>query len=449
MSDAPPTSSVRRGVASGSTRSLENRPGLRLAVLCVLYVGQGIPWGFTAVTLPAYLASAHVDAGSIARVLAMTTLPYSFKWMWGPVMDAFTIRRFGRRRPWIIFAQGMMALTIAALLWWSDPTHDTDALALMVCVHTVFSSIQDVAVDGLAVDLLPVSERGRASGFTYASKYAGGMLGGAGLSRVISHAGLRTALVVQAALLLAIMVVPILVRERAGEAPPTPRVMVVVGSLVRAFSLRSTIACAALVLTMNLALGLLSGVGVMLYIGPLRWSTDRLTSITGGIGLAVGLVGSAVAGITADRIGHRRLAGIASLVLAGGWIAFAAARSTWGGYGTALGFAVVEQVAASMMTVAVMAVCMDVSWPRVGASQFAAYMALMNFSTTIGVRMVGPALGRFSYAEIYVLAAGAQILATCVLLAIDPTQTRRELPVDVPPTPDPDHVPDPAPDHSG
>ena len=75
--------------------SLAERRWLRLFTLCVLYVAQGIPWGFMATTLPAYLAKHGVK--DIGAVMAMTTLPYSFKWIWGPIIDAFTIPRFGRR----------------------------------------------------------------------------------------------------------------------------------------------------------------------------------------------------------------------------------------------------------------------------------------------------------------------------------------------------------------
>ena len=46
--------------------------------------------------------------------------------------------------------------------------------------------MQDVAVDGLAIDLLDERERGRANGLMYASKYGGGAIGGAGMSAVLA-----------------------------------------------------------------------------------------------------------------------------------------------------------------------------------------------------------------------------------------------------------------------
>src|SRR5687767_12503364 len=158
--------------------SLADQRWLRLGTLCLLYVAQGIPWGFTATTIPSYLGSQGIAVGG---ALAMTVLPYSFKWIWGPVIDAFTIRRLGRRRPWIVFAQLMMAATILAMISISDLGTDLQALAWMIFLHTIFNSMQDVAVDALAVDLLEDDERARANGLMYASKYLGGFIGGFGI----------------------------------------------------------------------------------------------------------------------------------------------------------------------------------------------------------------------------------------------------------------------------
>ena len=77
---------------------------MRMFTLCVLYVAQGIPWGFMAFTLPAILADRGLDATAIGGVLAMTTLPYSFKWAWGFVIDAFPSKRWGP--PWKHFGSG-------------------------------------------------------------------------------------------------------------------------------------------------------------------------------------------------------------------------------------------------------------------------------------------------------------------------------------------------------
>mgnify|MGYP002007330784 CR=1 FL=1 len=78
---------------------------IRIVVLCALYVAQGVPYGFLTVTLAAALVEGGLDAGEIGGIFALGTLPWAFKWVWGPFVDRFGNSRFGRRRPWILAAQ--------------------------------------------------------------------------------------------------------------------------------------------------------------------------------------------------------------------------------------------------------------------------------------------------------------------------------------------------------
>jgi MFS transporter, PAT family, beta-lactamase induction signal transducer AmpG len=423
MSEAPRTA---------ARASLAERRWLRLGTLCLLYVAQGIPWGFTAVTIPAYLAEQQVSPAVIGTTLAMTTLPYAFKWVWGPIIDAFTIPRLGRRRPWILLAQLMMAATIFAMIAIPDLSRDLKLLAWMILLHTVFNGLQDVAVDALAVDLLDEDERGRANGLMYASKFAGGALGGAGIGTVVAYYGFDVALVLQTGILLAIMLLPFLVRERPAAASelaaPRPSVGDVVRGLVEAFSVRSALVCALVMLSIQFALGVVTANAFGLYTQELGWKPDEYARLTGGIGLAAGFCGAASGGFLADWLGRRRVAALASIALGLGWLAFALARPAWSSDVLVYGFAIYQTFALSVMTVALFAVCMDLSLPRVAASQFTAYMALANFSTTLGYQAVGFANERWEYHGVYLVAAGVQLAVTSLLLLVDPGETRRVLP---------------------
>lgn len=409
--------------------NLADRRWLRLFTLCVLYVAQGIPWGFTATTIPAYLAERGLSREAIGIALAMTTLPYAFKWVWGPIIDAFTIPRFGRRRPWIVVAQLMMALTLGSLIAIPDLTADLRLLAWVILIHTVFNALQDVAVDALAIDLLDAAERGRANGLMYASKYGGGIIGGFGMSKLIAWASLSTALVAQTVILLAIMLVPLLVRERAtGAASPRPALGDVLRSLAEVFAVRSAFVTALLVLGLNVGLGVLSANGFTLFTTRLGWTHDEYTSLTGGLGLAAGLGGAIIGGLLADVVGHRRLVGLASIAMAAGWVAFGVGEAAWSRDGFVYALAIVEALAQAIMTVSLFALCMDVAWSPTAASQFTAYMALSNFSTTLGYRLAAALGGWVDFQGAYFVAAAIQVVVTGLLLLIDPGQIRRALP---------------------
>lgn len=408
--------------------SLAERRWLRLIILCTFYVAQGIPWGFTAITIPAYIAKRGLGVEEVGAALAMTTLPYSFKWVWGVVIDAYTIPRWGRRRPWIVFAQGMMALTILAMVLIPDLTLDVKMVAWVILIHTVFNSLQDVAVDALAVDLLSDDERGRANGFMYASKYAGGMIGGGGMSWVIARANLETALIAQTVILLAIMMVPLFVRETSKPVEDRPQLRVVLRDLAEVFAVRAAFVTGVLMLTVNLALGMLTANGFVLFTQQLHWSQEKYTNLTGILGLAAGFGGSVIGGLLADYVGRKRLAAAASIAMAGGWLVFGLATSLWTSDPFVYTMAIVEALTSSILTVTLFALCMDVSWARIGASQFAAYMAFANFSTTVGFKLTGILNEHLDYTGLYFAAAAIQLVVTGALLFIDPTQVRRTLP---------------------
>lgn len=412
--------------------------------LCVLYVAQGIPWGFMAFTLPAILADRGLDAAAIGSVLAMTTLPYSFKWAWGFLIDAFPSKRWGRRRPWIIFAQGMMATTVGAMILIPDLTASVRLLALTVFVHTVFNSMQDVAVDALAVDLLDEQERGRANGMMYASKWGGGALGGFGLSHLVGWAGLRSALVAQTAVLFAIMCVPLLVREREGADQAPSRVPVrrairawfqrvlgertksaVIGDAIRDRAMQSAVLGIFVMLLSNVGAAIVVTYANVLFTQQLHWTAADYAQLGGGPGLLAGLVGSLVGGFLADRVGHRRLAGLATLGIATYYLVWAGMSGHWADRHFVYAVFWIEPFLAGVMTVSLFALCMDISWTSVAASQFAIYMALANFSTTTGYKLGGFAADWFTPQGIYIAAAVLQASFVLILPFIDPRAARR------------------------
>jgi PAT family beta-lactamase induction signal transducer AmpG len=415
-------------VVTSADRSLAGRPWLRLVALSTLYLAQGIPWGFMAITLPAYLADRGLDTSVVGATMSMTTLPYVFKWAWGPVIDSFTIPALGRRRPWILLAQGMMALTVISMIAIPDLTASLTALSWMILLHNVFNALQDVSVDALAVDLLSEEERGRVNGFMYGSKYLGGFLGAAGMATLIEWSGLRAALVLQTAVLVAIMLVPLLVRERPAGAPverPSPRRVVV--DLYRAFRLRSALLGAVLAIVIMAASGILQAVSAVLFTQELGWDAGKYARTLGGFGLWIGFAGSLVGGVLADRVGHRRMAAIASVALGLFWLLFAAARPLWSEPAFVYALFALEPLCQAMLSVALFALYMGIATPQVAGSQFAAYMALINVGSTFGLRQAGALDDVLDYPGIYALAGAVQIAVTVLLAFIDPGETRRKL----------------------
>ena len=93
---------MEKGDSSSEGKTLVDSYRARVFTLCALYVAQGIPWGFITVTFVTFLAARGVGAGELAGLLTLGTLPWSVKFLWGPIIDLYQMADYGRRRPWIL-----------------------------------------------------------------------------------------------------------------------------------------------------------------------------------------------------------------------------------------------------------------------------------------------------------------------------------------------------------
>jgi PAT family beta-lactamase induction signal transducer AmpG len=414
--------------------AIAERKILRLGVMSALYVAQGIPYGFVTVTLAAWVAGRGADEGQVGRLVALSMLPWSFKWLWAPLVDRFSHSHMGRRRPWIVFAQAMLACGAGLLVL--APTDDLGLLGWMVLGCNVFAALQDVAVDALAVDLLPEGERGFANGLMYGGSYLGTILGGAVLSTVAGRHGLRAAMLGQAAMLGAIMLLPLLLREHAGDRLVSLRLrarVIVPGrpgllrNLARAFGRRSPLVAALLSLLVLLGSQAIAAVLTVLLVQRLGWSQEEYGQMMGGWPLVLGLLGSVAGGWLADRVGHRTMVAGASTLLGLLWLGFGLAQPLWADHAFVYGFACGQELFLGTLSASLFALLMGVSWPVVAASQFTAYMALLNLGRAQGARLAGPASELLPTPQVFLAFGAAQVALLLLLFAIDPRQNRREL----------------------
>lgn len=387
--------------------TLRDHPRLRLGMLCLLYLAQGLPYGFVTVALAAHLAAHGADAASIGGVIAMAILPWSFKWAWGPIVDSGRFAALGRRRPWIMLAQAMMILTATAIAW--VPAGEVSLLGWVVLVHNLFVGLQDVAVDALAVDQLEGRNRERASGLMYGASHLGTFLGGAGLGVITARFSLGTAITALAAAQFAILLFVVMVRERPGDAflagwrtrataasadvHAQPGVIGIARALARGMTAPAALRAAAAALLMKLLPAALMVLMTVHLIDTLGWSQERFSTVTGGIGILLGLAASVGGGWLASRFGPRATAIAANLALGVSWLAFAAAARFWDRSETVVAWVAADTICQAVTTVSLFAIFMRVASPAVAATQFTASMAIMNLATSLGSALAGP-LGR-------------------------------------------------------
>src|SRR5918993_5660979 len=152
--------------AAGAQRLVlsENRV-VRLFSFFLLYFGQGLPLGVSQVAFPAWLVANGAEEAAVAAVIGPAFLPWSFKFIPAAIMDRYAYLAMGRRRAWLLAAQLMMVAGFAGAAVIAPGPDDLAVLLYVVLLIGAGSAIQDVAVDGLAVDILKEEEQGTASAF--------------------------------------------------------------------------------------------------------------------------------------------------------------------------------------------------------------------------------------------------------------------------------------------
>jgi len=136
----------------------------RRMVTCV-FIGftSGMPLYVLIQLVPAWLRSNDVDLATIG-LFSVVSLPYTWKFLWSPLMDRFTPPFLGRRRGWAIVTQ--LALMVAiGMLGMFDPSKSLGAIVGVVFAVSLFSASQDIVIDAYRRELLVDDELGTGNSF--------------------------------------------------------------------------------------------------------------------------------------------------------------------------------------------------------------------------------------------------------------------------------------------
>src|SRR5256885_15823594 len=86
----------------------------RLAVILALGFSSGLPLALTGGTLQAWMTVEGVDLTTIG-IFTLVGLPYTWKFLWAPMMDRFVPPFLGRRRGWLLVTQLALILGIVLM----------------------------------------------------------------------------------------------------------------------------------------------------------------------------------------------------------------------------------------------------------------------------------------------------------------------------------------------
>jgi PAT family beta-lactamase induction signal transducer AmpG len=133
---------------------------LNRRMLVCIFIGftSGLPLYVLIQLVPAWLRSNGVDLATIG-LFSLVSLPYTWKFLWSPLMDRFSWPFLGRRRGWALVTQALLLLSIG-VLGHLDPTQSLDSIVVFVFLVALFSASQDIVIDAYRRELLADDELG-------------------------------------------------------------------------------------------------------------------------------------------------------------------------------------------------------------------------------------------------------------------------------------------------
>ena len=440
-------SHVEMKTSSSEGKTLVESYRARVLTLCALYVAQGIPWGFITVTFVTYLAVEGVAAGQLAFLLTLGTLPWSVKFLWGPIIDRFQFPEMGKRRPWILIAQSGMIVVLSSMLLIPNMSSNVTIVGVMFLVYNIFTALQDVSTDALAVDVLEPHEFEKVNSYMFTSKAVGGIIGGAGLGTIIGFVGIKGAIVLQIPILVVIMLVPLFMTERPGEklypwsestksdveeqTIEQKNFKEIFNNIKIAFSFRSAQLGVLLSLIISLSYFLIP-ILPLLFVRELGWTEEQFNATKGGVILIVTMLGYMVGGQLGKQFGGKAIIIYAAFSTALITTFWGINESLWSNGLFMMTVWSLQTFVWAMVSINIYSLMMRITWTEVGGTQFTGYMAMMNLSAIIGYQLTAPLAARFDYSTLFYIAA---LLETVVILGamfIDPEETRREMAKRVP-----------------
>ena len=426
---------------------LDSRNG-RFLTFGLLYVSEGIPYGFTSIAMVAFMRQQGLSLALIGTFVAALFLPWAFKWAWAPVIDLIKLHRFGGRKAWIVACTVMMIVTLLIAATVDSKAHFQLLLA-MVVLNNVFCATQDVAIDSLAVSTLQADERGRGNGFMFAGQYLGIALGGGGAMFVNGRFGFEVALAgVAALLLLSLLFVVMFVRDPQADAT-LQRQAGVLGRLYH-----SMVSFVNEVYASFWQSGSGPKIGVafaLLPIGALALAYATLATIQVDYGLedhqiagltiyntVAAAIGCAAGGWLGDRYGSKRTVAIAYALTALPTLLLAMQIAETGLQSVPMnlfyGIIVAHGLFFGMAFGVRNAIFMGMTNPAVAATQFTAFMGMSNIAISTGNYWQGIVAESMGYSAVLYLDA---LFAVLVILVIPFLRDREDTPIMEPVTAEP------------
>ena len=389
----------------------------RVFFVLLLGFSSGIPLALTGSTLQAWMASEKVDL-TVIGIFSLVGLPYTFKYLWSPLMDRFVPPFLGRRRGWMLVTQAALFLVIAAMAF-SEPKTHPGALALLSFLVAFCSASQDIVVDAWRTEVLAPEELGPGAG-VHILGYRVAMLTSGAIALILAdRMPWRVVYLLMAGSLVVGMTASLLAPEPelAAKSPRTLK-EAVVEPFLEFFARRGAIGILLFIVFYKLDVVMATALTTP-FLLELGFTKTDIGAVTKGLGMIATIAGTLAGGAVVARSGMKASLWIFGILQSMSTLSFLALARLGHHYPMMVAAIGIENLCSGMGTAAYAAFLMSLCDKRFTATQYALLTSLMAVTRVIAGAPTGFLAKTYGWESYFIISALAAIPGLLFLLRYD------------------------------
>ena len=396
-------------------------------LICVFTgFSSGLPLYLLINLVPAWLKSEGADLKQIG-LFALIGLPYTWKFLWSPLVDRYAVPLLGRRRGWMFVTHIALIASIAAM-GFLRPQTEIWTIAYVAAAVAFFSATLDIAIDAFRRELLPEVELGLGNSIHVNAYRISSLIPGS-LSLILAdRMPWPSVFVVTALFMLPGLAMTLLVREpaAAAAAPKTLRDAVVLPfrEFIERSGWKDALLILAFIFLYKLGDSMATALATPFYLEMGFTKTD-IGLVAKNAGLWASVIGGMLGGLWMVKIGINKglwLFGVVQMVSIVGfaWLA-------WLGQPNILALGVViafEALGVGLGTVAYVAYIARATNPRFTATQFALFTSLSAVPRTVVNASTGWIVAQTGWFNFFLICTLLAVPGMALLLRVAPWHER-------------------------